>query len=344
MTVIKLVMKRVMAVLILLSVLAVGWMFYFANTPLRLPQSPYEFALKQGSSLRAIAKQFRAEGLLSEPWSFIALAKVFGKEGDIKAGNYQLDKEITPFQLVLKITRGDVSQSGIIFIEGWNFRQIRKVLNEHPAIRHDSIDLSDKDLLNRLGIREDNAEGLFFPDTYYFSNGMSDLSLLKRAHQIMAHRLDEAWRGRSPGLPYFTPYEALIMASIVEKETGRASERPMIAGVFINRLRIGMRLQTDPTVIYGLGETFDGNLHKRDLIADNAYNTYTRAGLPPTPIAMPGWASIQAALHPSATSALYFVSKGDGSHQFSRSLQEHNQAVTRYQKTPTRNKINNTAQ
>lgn len=334
------VIKRVVVMLVLLSMLATGWMFYFANTPLHLPQSPYEFSLKQGSSLRTIARQFRAEGLLQEPWSFIVLARAFGKAGEIKAGNYLLDKEITPLQLVIKITRGDVSQSGIVFIEGWNFSQIRKRLNEHPAIKHDSAQLSDKDLLNRMGIQGDSAEGLFFPDTYYFSNGMSDLSLLKRAHQIMEHRLNEAWKGRSPDLPYSTPYEALIMASIVEKETGRASERPTIAGVFINRLRIGMRLQTDPTVIYGLGETYDGNLRKRDLIADNAYNTYTRAGLPPTPIAMPGLASIQAALHPATTSALYFVGKGDGTHQFSRNLQEHNQAVMRYQKTQSRNKIN----
>lgn len=334
------VIKRAVAMLILLCMLAAGWLLYFANTPLHLPQSPYEFALKQGSSLRTIARQFQTEGLLQEPWRFILLARVFGKAGEIKAGNYLLDKEITPLQLIFKITRGDVSQSGIIFIEGWNFKQMRKLLNEHPAIRHDSAQLSDRDLLNQLGIQENSAEGLFFPDTYYFSNGMSDLSLLKRAHQIMKHRLDDAWKDRSPDLPYSTPYEALIMASIVEKETGRASERPTIAGVFINRLRIGMRLQTDPTVIYGLGESYDGNLHKRDLIADNAYNTYTRAGLPPTPIAMPGWASIQAALHPAATSALYFVGKGDGTHQFSRNLQEHNQAVVRYQKTPSRNKVN----
>lgn len=338
------VIKRFVAMLVLLSMLAAGWIFYFANTPLLLPQSPYEFSLKQGSSLRTIARQFRTEGLLQEPWSFIMLARVYGKAGDIKAGNYLLDKEITPFQLIVKITRGDVSQSGIVFIEGWNFRQMRKVLNEHPAIRHDSAQLDDKDLLNLLGIPGDSAEGLFFPDTYYFSNGMSDLSLLKRAHQIMTYRLDEAWKGRSPNLPYSTPYEALIMASIVEKETGQASERPTIAGVFINRLRIGMRLQTDPTVIYGLGEAYDGNLRKRDLIADNAYNTYTRAGLPPTPIAMPGWASIHAALHPASTPALYFVGKGDGSHQFSRNLQEHNQAVARYQKAQSRNKINKTTQ
>ncbi|MDP3483814.1 MAG: endolytic transglycosylase MltG [Sulfuricella sp.] len=334
------VIKRGIAALIVLGMSAAGWELYFANTPVHLPLSPYEFTLKHGSSLRTIARQFSAEGLIPEPWSFIVLAKTLGKEGEIKAGNYQLDREITPFQLLQKITKGDVSQSEIVFIEGWNFSQMRKALDEHPAIRHDTAGLSDRELLNRLGVQEENAEGLFFPDTYYFSNGMSDLSVLKRAYQIMGQRLSDAWRERSPNLPYSTPYEALIMASIVEKETGRSGERQMIAAVFINRLRIGMRLQTDPTVIYGLGETFDGNLHKRDLTTDNAYNTYTRAGLPPGPIAMPGWASIHAALHPAATSALYFVSRGDGTHQFSRSLAEHNQAVARYQKTVPRKKIN----
>lgn len=334
------VIKRGIAALIVLGMSAAGWVLYFANTPVHLPQSPYEFTLKHGSSLRTIARQFSAEGLIPEPWSFIVLAKALGREGGIKAGNYQLDREITSFQLLQKVTKGDVSQSEIVFIEGWNFSQMRKALDEHPAIRHDTTGLSDRELLSRLGIEEESAEGLFFPDTYYFSNGMSDLSMLKRANQIMGQRLADAWQERSPNLPYSTPYEALIMASIIEKETGRSGERQMIAAVFINRLRIGMRLQTDPTVIYGLGETFDGNLHKSDLTADNAYNTYTRAGLPPGPIAMPGLASIHAALHPAATSALYFVSRGDGTHQFSGNLAEHNQAVARYQKTMPRKKIN----
>jgi UPF0755 protein len=332
--------KRGIAALMLLGILAVGWALYFANTAVRLPHTPYEFTLKHGSSLRAIARQLSAEGLFPEPWSFIVMAKSLGKEGEIKAGNYQLDRDITPFQLLQKITKGDVSQSEIVFIEGWNFSQMRKALDANPAIRHDTTGLSDRELLNRLAVQEESAEGLFFPETYFFSNGMSDLSVLKRAYQIMGQRLADAWLERSPNLPYSTPYEALIMASIVEKETGRSGERPMIAAVFINRLRIGMRLQTDPTVIYGLGETYDGNLHKRDLTTDNAYNTYTRAGLPPGPIAMPGWGSIHAALHPGATPALYFVSKGDGTHQFSRNLVEHNQAVARYLKTLSRKKIN----
>ncbi|MDD5330138.1 MAG: endolytic transglycosylase MltG [Sulfuricella sp.] len=332
--------KHTIGALALLAALAAGWMGYFAYMPVQLPQTPYEFTLKHGSSLRSIARQFRTESLLTEPWSFIVLVKLFGKEGEIKAGNYELDREITPLQLVRKITLGDVSQSEMVFIEGWNFRQMRKALDEHPAVRHDTAGLSERDLMRLLDMPESSAEGLFFPDTYYFSKGMSDLSVLKRAHQIMGQRLAEAWRGRAPNLPYATPYEALTMASIVEKETGRSSERPMIAAVFLNRLRIGMRLQTDPTVIYGLGDGYDGNLHKKNLTTDSAYNTYTRAGLPPGPIAMPGWASIQAALHPADTQALYFVSRGDGTHHFSRSLDEHNQAVSSYLKTIRRNKIN----
>ncbi len=332
--------KRAISALMISGLLAAGWMFYFANTALPLPQAPYGFTLKHGSSLRGIARQLSADGLLPGPWGFVVLVKIFGKEGSIKAGDYQLDREITPYQLVKKITEGDVSQSEIVFIEGWNFRQMRQALDAHPAIKHDTTGLSEKELLQRLGAPEESAEGLFFPNTYYFSSGMSDLSLLKRAYQIMEQRLNDAWRERDPNLPLSTPYEALILASIVEKETGKSVERPKIAAVFINRLHLGMRLQTDPTVIYGLGEGFDGNLRKNDLIADNVYNTYMRTGLPPTPIAMPGWAAIQAALHPSSTSALYFVSKGDGSHYFSSNLTEHNQAVERYQKSGRRNRIN----
>lgn len=326
------VIKRGVATLFVLGILVAGWEMYFSNSAIYMPQSPYEFSIKYGSSLRSIARQFSAERVISEPWSFIILTKLLRKEGEIKAGNYQLDHAVTPLQLIRIITQGDATQSEIVFIEGWNFSQIRKALDNHPAIKHDTTGLSNKELLDLLGAPQENAEGLFFPDTYYFSNGMSDVSVLKRAYQIMAQRLDDAWGDRSPNLPYSTPYEALIMASIVEKETGRSGERPTIAAVFVNRLRLGMRLQTDPTVIYGLGESYDGNLHKRDLTTDNAYNTYTRGGLPPSPIAMPGFGAIHAALHPDKTSALYFVSKGNGTHQFSRNLAEHNQAVVRYQK------------
>jgi UPF0755 protein len=209
---------------------------------------------------------------------------------------------------------------------------MRGALNAHPALRHDTPALSDSEILARLNIFEPAAEGWFFPNTYHFSNGTSDLAILRRAHQLMRSHLQAQWDARKPELPLATPYEALILASIIEKETGINTERPLIASVFVNRLRLGMRLQTDPTVIYGLGETFDGNLRKRDLLADTPYNTYTRAGLPPTPIAMPGLDSLKAALNPADSDMLYFVSRGDGTSHFSRSHLEHDRAVTKYQR------------
>lgn len=325
-------MLRKALIIGLLALLLGGiWLTHFALTPLPLAQTPLEFTLKHGSSLKSVARQLTTAGVLSETWDFVVLARLFGKASNIKAGNYQLETALTPLQLLRKITEGDVSQSEITFIEGWNFRQIRKALDAHPSITHETRDMDEREILQRIGAAENMAEGLLFPDTYFFSNGMSDVAILKRAYLIMQQRLAEAWQERAPELPYGTPYQALVMASIIEKETGKASERPMIAAVFINRLRIGMRLQTDPTVIYGLGESFDGNLRRRDLTADTAYNTYTRAGLPPSPIAMPGLESIHAALHPAQHKALYFVAKGDGSHQFSSSLAEHNRAVARHQ-------------
>ena len=227
---------------------------------------------------------------------------------------------------------GDVSQAGITFIEGWTFRQIREALNSSEGIEHISMELTDAQIMERIGASESNPEGLFFPDTYYFVQGMSDIDILQRAYRTMQAKLQAAWDKKTQSLPYQSPYQALIMASIIEKETAKASERPLVAKVFLNRLKIGMRLQTDPTVIYGLGQKYEGNLHKVDLQNDTPYNTYTREGLPPTPIAMPGMASIEAALNPATqSSALYFVSKRDGSHAFSSSLEEHNRAVVRYQ-------------
>lgn len=323
--------KRLVKFVVLGLLIAAGWMFYFINTPLSLTQFPVEFNLKHGSSLKSVARQMTDAGILREPWSFSLLVRAYGKAGEIKAGNYQLETNLTPLELFYKITRGDVSQVELTFIEGWTFRQLRKSLDDHPGIEHKTADMSDQEVLNLVGASESQAEGLFFPDTYYFGTGMTDISILKRAYRIMQGHLSKSWQDREPGLPYKNPYEALIMASIIEKETGKAGERPLIAAVFINRLHLGMKLQTDPTVIYGLGERFDGNLRKIDLLTDTPYNTYTRNGLPPTPIALPGLESIQAALHPSKGSALYFVAKGQGAHQFSDSLVEHNRAVSRYQ-------------
>lgn len=324
--------KRLFVLAAIVALACVGWLAYFSQTVLELPQRPFAFEVKQGTSLKTVSRQLTAAGLLREPWSFTLLVRVLGKATELKAGNYLVERNPTPLELFRMITKGAVQQNEIRFIEGWNFRQVRQALDENPALVHETAGRSDLELLKRLGVPETQPEGLFFPDTYYFSGGMSDVAILRRAYTLMQNHLAREWETRQPGLPYATPYEALTMASIVEKETGAAAERPMIAGVFVNRLRLGMRLQTDPTVIYGLGDRFDGNLHKQDLLTDTPYNTYTRTGLPPTPIAMPGLEALRAALQPAATKALYFVSKGDGTHYFSGTLDEHNRAVARYQK------------
>jgi UPF0755 protein len=266
------------------------------------------------------------------PWQFTVLARLLGKAGAIQAGSYEVEAGVTPWQLLDKLTRGDVSQGALLFVEGMNFRQLRAILDAHPELRHDTAGLSEAEILVLIGAEEKHPEGLFFPDTYLFTKRSSDVELLGRAYRAMQQRLAQAWEARAPGLPLKTPYEALILASIVEKETGLAEDRPLVASVFVNRLRIGMALQTDPTVIYGMGEKFDGNLRKRDLQTDTPYNTYRRPGLPPTPIAMPGQAALQAALQPAHSDKLYFVARGDGSSEFSRNLGEHNRAVTQYQK------------
>jgi UPF0755 protein len=254
------------------------------------------------------------------------------KSAQIKAGKYTLTHAVTPGQLLDMLTKGEATLAAVSVIEGWTFKQFRAAVNANPDLAHDTLELSDTEILQRIGASETQAEGLFFPDTYYFSVGSSDLPLFKRAYQTMQQRLQTAWLARAPGLPLQTPYQALTLASIVEKETGAASDRDKIAAVFVNRLRKGMMLQTDPSVIYGMGEHFDGNLHKRDLVADTPYNTYTRAGLTPTPISLPGLAALQATLHPAPIDALYFVARGDGSSEFSNNLAAHNRAVNQYQK------------
>jgi len=328
-------MRNLLGKLFFLSILALigvaGWLYLSVTRPMPLPAPTYDVVIEHGGSLRSIAQQLVKEGVLKEPWGFIVLVRGSGMASSIQAGNYRLEQGMTPLDLFQMITAGDTVQSSIVFIEGWTFRQLRNALNAHEDVRHLSMSMTDAEILQRIGADAQHPEGLFFPDSYFFGSGMSDLDILQRAYQTMQRKLDAAWQQRSRGLPYRTPYEALIMASIIEKETGKASERPMISRVFLNRLRLNMRLQTDPTVIYGLGEGFDGNLRKRDLLADTPYNTYTRGGLPPTPIAMPGQAAIEAALHPAEGNALYFVGRGDGSHAFSASLSEHNRAVARYQ-------------
>lgn len=324
-------LRQLIILAILGTLLLTAWMVYFVTTPIKLDTPTREVDLKAGSSLRSVSLQLVEQGVLREPWSFALLVRAFGKAGEVKAGNYLINNGITPYDLFVILTNGSTTQASITFIEGWTFAQMRAALNKNEAVKHVTMAYTDQQIMHDIGAQESSPEGLFFPDSYYFSQGMSDQEILKRAYLAMQTKLTKSWQSRDVGLPYDSPYQALILASIVEKETGKASERPLIASVFLNRLHIGMRLQTDPTVIYGLGEKFDGNLHKQDLLNDTSYNTYTRTGLPPTPIAMPGLASIEAVLHPAPTSALYFVGKGDGSHVFSATLSEHNRAVVQYQ-------------
>ena len=336
----RLTVKRglIAAVLLIAACgLATGaWFAHYAYGDRALPRSPLQFTLKSGSSLTSAARQMTEAGVLAYPEVFVLMARMLGEAGKVKAGNYEVEGAISPLKLLQKITRGDVALDSITLVEGWTFKQMRQALDRHPALRHDTAGLADGDILKQLNIGEAAAEGWFFPSTYHFSGGSTDFAILRRAHKLMRAHLEAQWEARKLELPLTNPYEALILASIIEKETGKAAERPFIAAVFINRLRIGMRLQTDPTVIYGLGDAFDGNLRKRDLIADTPYNTYTRAGLPPTPIAMPGLEAIKAALNPADSNMLYFVSRGDGTSHFSRTLGEHDQAVTRYQKSGQR--------
>jgi UPF0755 protein len=323
--------KNWLLICFIAAVLMVGWLVYYAIAPLKLQPSSQEVLIAPNSGLRSIANQLVAQGVLREPWRFVLIAKLLNKEQYLQAGSYTLNKNISPYQLLLSLNYGKATQGSVTFIEGRTFAQMREKLANNDAVKQTITSLSDREIMQLLGSTYNAPEGLFFPDTFYFNRHTTDIALLKISYDAMQAKLDKAWQNREENLPYKNSYEALIMASIVEKETGKASERPMIAGVFINRMRFGMRLQTDPTVIYGMGLQFNGNIRKKDLLTDTPYNTYTRSGLPPTPIAMPGIAAIEAALHPAKTKALYFVGKGDGSHAFSNDLNEHNRAVVRYQ-------------
>lgn len=323
--------KKWIVLSIISALLVGGWLIYYAISPLKLQPSSQEIFIQPKSGLKSIAGQLVAQGVLKEPWRFILLAKLLNKEQFLQAGSYTLNKNISPYQLLLSLNHGKTTQGSITFIEGRTFEQMRQKLAVNDAVKQSIDGLSEAEILKLVGSKYSAAEGLFFPDTFYFDRNTLDIELLKISYNAMQSKLEKAWQDREPNLPYKNSYQALIMASIIEKETGKASERPMIAGVFVNRLRLGMRLQTDPTVIYGMGLRFDGNIRKKDLSVDTPYNTYTRSGLPPTPIAMPGLAAIEAALHPAETKALYFVGKGDGSHAFSNNLAEHNRAVVKYQ-------------
>jgi len=326
----KLILWSLLAAVLLSAILAFQ-LLRFQHGAVALEAGPGVFLIRSGSNIKSIAQDLARAKIINDPWLFILLAKVRGLETRVRAGEYQIDAGITAEELLEKFIEGNSIQYQLTIIEGWTFRQMLAAIAADPIIENTLQGKTDAEIMALLELPGQHPEGLFFPDTYRFPKGTSDLNFLQRAYQVMDRHLQREWSQRAPDLPLKTPYEALILASIIEKETGAAFERPLIAAVFIQRLQRNMRLQTDPTIIYGLGDDFDGNIRTRDLKKDTPYNTYLNAGLTPTPIALPGLDSIRAALHPASSDALYFVSRGDGTHQFSATLDEHNAAVQRHQ-------------
>jgi UPF0755 protein len=319
--------------LVLLGALAaagLGW--WWLHQPMRLSAPSLDLSIEPRTLPRGVAQAVHDAGVAVDPRLLYLWFRVSGQGQKIKAGSYELERGITPERLLDKLARGEESLRAVTLVEGWNWRQVRAALARADQLRPQTAQLSDAELMTLIGRPGVLPEGRFFPDTYTYSKGSSDVKLLQRALRAMDKHLAQAWAQRSPESILKTPDETLILASIVEKETGKAADRTLVAAVFQNRLKVGMPLQTDPTVIYGIGERFDGNLHKSDLLADSPYNTYLRPGLPPTPIAMPGKASLLAAVHPAPGKFLYFVAKGDGTSQFSETLGAHNQAVNKYQR------------
>lgn len=329
-------MRRFLLTALLLVSVAVlaagGWALWWVHQPLRLGAPAVDLAIEPGTLPRGVAQAVREAGVDVNPELLYWWFRFSGQDRLIKAGSYELESGITPHRLLAKLARGEESLRAVTLVEGWTFRQMRAALAGEDMLKPDTRGMADDAIMNQLGRPGVHPEGRFFPDTYTYAKGTSDVAVLRRAMRAMDKRLADAWGQRGPAVAVKTPDEALILASIVEKETGRAADRPLISAVFNNRLRTGMPLQTDPTVIYGIGPVFNGNLTKKDLQADTPWNTYTRAGLPPTPIAMPGKASLLAAVQPASGNALYFVSRGDGSSHFSASMDEHNRAVNKYQR------------
>ena len=305
---------------------------WWVNQPLKLPAPSVDLSVEPGTTPRGIAQAVADTGTQVEPQLLYWWFRLSGQDRQIRAGSYELERGLTPRTLLAVLVRGEEATRSLVLVEGWNFRQVRAALAKAEQLKPDTVGLTDDALMAQLGRPGVHPEGRFFPDTYTYSKGSTDTALLQRAMRAMDKKLEAAWAARASDLPLKTADEALILASIVEKETGKAKDRAEIASVFANRLRVGMPLQTDPTVIYGLGATFDGNLRKRDLQTDSPWNTYTRSGLPPTPIAMPGKAALLAAVQPAQSRSLYFVARGDGTSQFSESLDAHNRAVNKYQR------------
>ena len=324
--------KKLIVTGVIASVATVAAFSWWAKQPISSQEAVIPFTVLPGSGVGVASQQIAAAGVPVNPFLFSLLARVTQKASRIKAGSYELKPGTSPRRLIDQLVRGEFAQESLTIIEGWTFRQMRQAIAGSKGLRHDTASLSDRELMEKISADYKAPEGLFFPDTYLFAKGSSDMHIYKQAHAMLLTHLNTAWAKRDPSLPYANPYQALVMASIVEKETGQKSERAQIAGVFVNRLKLGMLLQTDPTVIYGMGDKYEGKIRKRDLETDTPYNTYTRAGLPPTPIALPGVQSLEAALGPAKTDALYFVSRGDGTSKFSGNLTDHNRAVNQYQR------------
>jgi UPF0755 protein len=320
------------ALLLLVGAVAAGW--WWIERPLALRAEQAEVSIEPGTPVREIVRLWVDAGVDASPELLYQWFRWSGQSRKIRAGSYEIGRGTTPRELLDKMVRGDETLENLRLIDGWTFRQVRQALADAPNLKLTIGTLTDAQVAKLLGLPDGVIEGHVFPDTYAYSRGVSDMTVLRRAAAAMTRRLNEAWAGRAEGLPLPNPEAALVLASIVEKETGAPGDRGRIAAVFVNRLRLGMPLQSDPTVIYGLGEKFDGNLRRTDLTTDTPWNTYTRAGLPPTPIAMPGLASLQAVLRPDPSKALYFVARGDGSSVFSENLDDHNRAVNQFQKGP----------
>jgi len=321
--------------LVLAAALAYGWYDFsrFSRAPLNVTAQGDSIDVGRGTSFRNIVGELHQRNLsTANTWYWRLLAEQMRVAGKLHAGEYALDLGITPRQLLANMAAGKVLQRNFTIVDGWTFGELRQALTKADKLGHDSVNLDDATIMQKIGAPGEAPEGRFLPETYAYVKGDSDLDILRRAHGAMVKTLDTLWASRAKDLPLATPYDALILASIVEKETGRPDERAQIAGVFVRRLQNHMLLQTDPSVIYGMGSSYAGNIHKSDLTTDTPYNTYTRPGLPPTPIALPGKAALQAALHPAAGDALYFVARGDGGHVFSSTLEEHNRHVDCYQR------------
>ncbi len=322
--------RWIVGIVIGIIVILITSFLFWALTPIFSKGKPIRFEVRTSDTLSDVVSRVNGSHDNINETLFTILMTIAGQDSSIKPGSYDIRAGESPYRLMQKLSNSVFAVESVTIIEGWTFHQMRKVIDAHSALKHDTAGLSDKELMQKLGIEHTHGEGLFYPDTYQFKQNDSDLKIYELAHKTLLKRLDALWESRNSDLPYQSAYEALIMASIIEKETGNSKDRAMIAGVFVNRLKKGMMLQTDPTVIYGMGDRYNGKIHKADLLKDTLYNTYTRKGLPPTPIALPGKAALEAAFYPAETDALYFVARGDGTSQFSSNLDDHNKAVEQY--------------